>query len=204
MTAEEIAAKAARREILIIDTQEPRAFAQAHVAGAYNLPFRRQAYDAMARRALRGFTGPVAVMAEDEAVAEAAAAALTTAGFPVEGRYGRGVAGWRAAGLPVVEVAHLTADTLRQELEQWQVLDVRERYEWRTGVVPGATLLPLSELEARVSELDTTRPYAVICASGNRSVAVSTWLAERGFRVANVVGGMSLWMGAGHPIQPAP
>ena len=204
MTVEEIAANVARRELLLIDTQDPHAFAKAHAAGAYNLPFRRQGYEGVVRQALRGWTGPVAVIAEDEPTAEAAASALTAAGFAVAGRYGEGVAGWRQAGLAVVEVANLTADALRQQLGEWQVLDVREPYEWRTGVVPGATLLPMSELEARVSELDTSRPYAVVCASGSRSVAVSNWLAERGFRVANVVGGMALWMGGGHPVEPAP
>lgn len=202
MTAEEMAAKAARRELLIIDTQDPHAFAQAHVAGAYNLPFRRQGYDALARQSLRGWTGPVVVVAEHDAVAEAAASALTAAGLTVEGRYGRGVAGWRAAGLTVVEVADITPDALSGRLDEFQVLDVREPYEWRSGVVPNATLVPLSELEARLPELDKGRAYAVVCASGSRSAAASAWLAERGYNVANVVGGMALWLGAGHPTQP--
>ncbi len=201
MTAHEIAARAARRELLIIDTQDAHAFSQGHAAGAYNLPFRRQGYDAMARQALAGWDRPIAVVAQHETIATAAAAALTAAGFRVDGEYGQGVEGWRAAGLPVVEVADLTPDALREGLEHWQVLDVREPYEWRSGVVSGATLMPLSELTGRLSELDRATPYAVICASGNRSVAVSAWLAERGFKVANVVGGMALWLGAGHPTE---
>lgn len=204
MTAQEIAERAERQELLLVDTQAPHAFAQSHPRGAHNLPFRRQGYAQLAQTYLRGWDRPVAVFAEHAAIAEAAADALKAAGYRVAARYGDGLAGWTAAGLPVVQVSDLTVDALRERLGEFRVVDVREPYEWRSGVVPGATLLPLSEIEARVSELDASRPYAVVCASGSRSAAVSAWLAERGFRVANVVGGMALWLGAGHPVEAAP
>lgn len=202
MSAQEMAARAERGELLILDVRDAHSFAQSHAARSYNLPFRRQAYGATAKHALMGWDGPVAVVADHAAVAEAAAVALEAAGIEVAERYGEGMAGWRAAGLPLVEVSDLTVDALRESLDDYQVIDVREPYEWQSGVVPGAMLLPLSGLESQVSELDKERSYAIVCASGSRSAAASAWLAERGYRVANVVGGMALWMGAGHPTQP--
>ena len=44
-------------------------------------------------------------------------------------------------------------------------------------VVPGAVLIPLGQLSARVNELDPEKPVAVICASGNRSQSAAALLA---------------------------
>lgn len=202
MTLEEVAAQAARKELLLIDTQDPHGFARAHPVGAYNLPFRRQAYGATARLALADWDRPVAVLAEQPAVADAAATALEAAGYEVAARLGGGIASWQAAGLQVVQVADITVDALKDRLDDVQVVDVREPYEWRTGVIENAMLLPMSELEQRVSELDPAREYAIVCASGSRSSLAAATLAERGYRVANLVGGMALWLGAGHPTRP--
>jgi len=203
VTAQEIAAKAAGNELMLIDAQDAHAFARSHPAGAYNLPYRRAGYASLAGQVLTGWNGPVAVVAGHEVIADAAAAELAAAGFDVAGRLVGGPEDWRAAGLAVVEVGDLTVDALHERLGDYTVLDVREPYEWRSGVVPRATLLPLSELDTRVDELDRGRSYAVVCASGNRSAAASAWLAEQGYRVANVIGGMALWIGAGHPTAAA-
>jgi rhodanese-related sulfurtransferase len=78
------------------------------------------------------------------------------------------------------------------------VLDVREPWEYRSGHVPGAILIPLGELAQRVGELDPSRPVAVICAHGHRSLAGASLLAQRGLaKVYNVLGGTTGWKEAG-------
>ena len=62
------------------------------------------------------------------------------------------------------------------------VLDVREPWEFRTGHVPNAKLIPLGQLQARVGELDPETPIAVICQSGNRSQTAAALLAQKGFK----------------------
>ena len=47
------------------------------------------------------------------------------------------------------------------------VVDVREPSEYVGGHVPGAVLMPMGQLPARLSELDRDRPVYVICATGN-------------------------------------
>jgi rhodanese-related sulfurtransferase len=59
----------------------------------------------------------------------------------------------------------------------------------------------MGELMERVKELDPSQRYAVVCASGSRSQSAAAWLAEQGYQVANLVGGMSLWIGGGHPVE---
>ncbi|MGO4340558.1 rhodanese-like domain-containing protein [Phycicoccus sp. Soil748] len=80
------------------------------------------------------------------------------------------------------------------------VIDVREPGEYVGGHVPGAVLMPMGQLPSRTSELDRTRTVYVICASGNRSGAMTDYLAHSGFDALSVAGGTSAWVSAGRPV----
>jgi rhodanese-related sulfurtransferase len=80
------------------------------------------------------------------------------------------------------------------------LLDVREYDEWMTGRAPGATHIAMSELVARVGELDRNRRVVCVCRSGNRSARVVAWLIGQGFDAVNLNGGVSAWQAAGHPV----
>lgn len=82
------------------------------------------------------------------------------------------------------------------------VLDVREQDEWDAGHAPGAVHIPLAELPSRLDELPDTddAALAVVCRSGGRSSRAVAWLSQQGFDVANLVGGMRAWQGAGKPL----
>ena len=80
------------------------------------------------------------------------------------------------------------------------VVDVREPGEYVGGHVPGAGLMPMGQLPSRVGELDRHRTVYVICASGNRSRAMSDYLARAGFDARSVDGGTAAWAAAGRPV----
>lgn len=80
------------------------------------------------------------------------------------------------------------------------LLDVREYDEWMTGRAPGATHIAMSELVARVGELDRDRRIVCVCRSGNRSARVVAWLIGQGYDAVNLTGGMSAWSAAGQPV----
>lgn len=82
-----------------------------------------------------------------------------------------------------------------------QLVDVREAHEVAEGVVPGSKHIALGELPERLNELDKARPVWAICRSGNRSGQAATLLAEKGFRVFNMQGGMLAWNDAGYPTE---
>ncbi len=81
------------------------------------------------------------------------------------------------------------------------VVDVRERHEYAAGHVGGALLIPMGQLSARVHELDRSRPVYVICATGNRSLAMTELLRTRGFDAWSVTGGTNAWGGSGRPVE---
>ena len=74
--------------------------------------------------------------------------------------------------------------------ESLSVLDVREVEEFETLHLEGARNLPLSQLADTYEQLDKTQPYYVICKSGIRSARACQFLAEQGYEVINVLGGM--------------
>lgn len=80
------------------------------------------------------------------------------------------------------------------------IVDVREPGEYVGGHVPGAVLMPMGQLPSRTGELDRSRPVYVICASGNRSGAMTDYLRHAGFDARSVAGGTSGWVSAGRPV----
>ncbi|WP_208560082.1 rhodanese-like domain-containing protein [Marinilactibacillus kalidii] len=89
------------------------------------------------------------------------------------------------------------ADEFYQEArnKELTILDVREVDEFENGHIPNAHNFPLSQLNEEIDALDKTKTYHVICHSGGRSTLTSERLAEHGYDVVNVMGGMSSWKG---------
>ena len=73
------------------------------------------------------------------------------------------------------------------------VLDVREVEEFDTLHLEGAQNLPLSQLADTYEQLDKDQLYYVICKSGMRSARACQFLAEQGYDVINVQGGMTVF-----------
>ena len=74
--------------------------------------------------------------------------------------------------------------------ESLSVLDVREVEEFEALHLEDARNFPLSQLADTYEQLDKTQPYYVICKSGIRSARACQFLAEQGYEVINVKGGM--------------
>ncbi len=81
------------------------------------------------------------------------------------------------------------------------VIDVREPGEYKAGHVPGARLVPMGHLAERTDELDRSRPVYVVCASGNRSAAMTDLLVARGFEAYSVAGGTAAWARSGRTVE---
>ena len=85
------------------------------------------------------------------------------------------------------------------------ILDVRQPDEWNAVHIPGATLIPLDQLEARVNEVPKDKEVVVVCRSGNRSQQGRDILKSAGFsQVTSMAGGMNQWSAAGYPTATGP
>ena len=105
-----------------------------------------------------------------------------------------------AEALKEIDVA---AAAIQIQDKQIKVLDVREPSEFATGVIQGAVLIPLGQVEKRVAELDAFKeqPMLVVCGSGGRSAEAIKALNKYGFRqLTNIKGGMNAWRKAKLPV----
>jgi rhodanese-related sulfurtransferase len=81
-------------------------------------------------------------------------------------------------------------------------LDVRSQDEWNQGHIARSTLIPLDNLQDRLSELPRDQDIVVVCLSGVRSKEGAAILRQAGFtRVTCITGGIQAWVSAGYPIE---
>ena len=96
----------------------------------------------------------------------------------------------------MARVPEMTPSELADALargDDLQLLDVREPYEWKLGVLPNATLVPLGSLAGAMASLDRQRDIVVYCRSGVRSADAVQRLCAAGFRATNLAGGILRW-----------
>ena len=100
----------------------------------------------------------------------------------------------------------IEAVQLAEQLHQGQpihLLDVREPHELEISRLEGADLIPLGQLAARLSELDSAEEMVVFCKGGTRSARALELLASAGFRkVKNLKGGINAWAREVDPSLP--
>ena len=103
-------------------------------------------------------------------------------------------ADWFAAqdGVPSVSVRELKQKMDAEEA--FTLVDVREPYEYEIARIAGSRLIPLGELESRLSEIPRTGTLVLQCHSGARSEHAVRLLREAGFENAsNLEGGIDAW-----------
>jgi rhodanese-related sulfurtransferase len=99
----------------------------------------------------------------------------------------------------VNQVPSITVEGVRARIANGKpfILDVRTipEYDGPLGHIEGSKLIPVQELETRLTELE---PYQdqeiiVVCRSGNRSRRATMLLNSYGFKAINMLGGMKAW-----------
>lgn len=83
------------------------------------------------------------------------------------------------------------------------VLDVRPAAVAELSPVPGAVNIPFPELRARLGELDRAKPWVTVCALGKTSYFAARVLAQAGFDVVSLAGGVRV-RGGTAPLAAAP
>jgi sulfur-carrier protein adenylyltransferase/sulfurtransferase len=100
----------------------------------------------------------------------------------------------------------ISAHELKRKLdahEAFELIDVREPFEYEIARIDGAKLIPLAEIGERTEELQREQPIVVHCHSGTRSAQAVRLLQQRGFsNVYNLEGGIDAWSDQIDPSVP--
>lgn len=184
-----------------LDVRSGEQFAAGYVPGSINIALAGQF--ATWAGTIVGINARPVLIADTEEQVQEARIRLARVGIDGERGYlGGGIEPWRRAGFAVETMPQITVQELRSQLETGavQVLDVRREAEWKAGHLENAQLCPLDRLGAQLPWLETSRPVAVHCKSGYRSMVACSLLRKAGYRgIMNVIGGYDAWENAGYP-----
>ena len=94
-------------------------------------------------------------------------------------------------------IPEISPHELKQRMdagEPFELIDVREPFEYEIARIEGAKLIPLGEIAQRLDDLEREQPIIVHCHSGKRSAQAVRLLQQRGFaKVYNLGGGIDAW-----------
>ncbi len=113
------------------------------------------------------------------------------------------IADWGPVRQTYAGLKEIEPQWVAENLPTVHVLDVRgpEEYNDDLGHISHAQLVPLGELQQRVSEVPTDKPVVTVCKSGRRSGQATVILKKQGLnQVASLRGGMLRWNQADLPV----
>ena len=89
------------------------------------------------------------------------------------------------------------AKKIMESEEDYIILDVREQEEFDAGHIPGAILIPYTEIEVKAEKVLTDKGELILvyCRSGRRSKIASESLAKLGYTNVKEFGGIIDWTG---------
>ena len=97
------------------------------------------------------------------------------------------------------KVKDITTEEVKRYLddhvvETYNLIDVRQDWEYEEFHLPGARLIPLPELPDRMDEIDINKPTLVYCALGGRSSSAANLMSGQGVKETyNMLGGITAW-----------
>ena len=93
------------------------------------------------------------------------------------------------------QITQQQAKEIMDSGESYILLDVREQNEFDEGHIPGAILIPYTEIDAKAEEFlpDKEAQILVYCRSGRRSKIASESLANLGYTNVKEFGGINDW-----------
>jgi hydroxyacylglutathione hydrolase len=177
---------------LVVDTRTPEEFGEGHIPGSMFAGAGGSFHTWMGWVA--PFERDVVVVSGGEWSVDEVVTALRQIGLDrVAGYLDGGIDAWDTE---LETTPMITAEELAANLDDYQVLDVRNESEWKDGHIASATLLPASEITdgALPEGMVEDKPIAIICGSGFRSSVASSLLQARGMdNLVTIQGGMEAW-----------
>ena len=88
-------------------------------------------------------------------------------------------------------------------MQDAQLIDVREDYEWDAGRIDGARHIALGEVAAQAETIERDRPVVFYCRVGSRSTMAAQAFRRAGYDAYSMDGGLEAWAGEGRPLEPS-
>ncbi|SNT70937.1 MBL fold metallo-hydrolase [Psychrobacter sp. LV10R520-6] len=181
----------------LIDIREPMAYASGHLPRSMSLPVNM--LPAFAGWFVQEEQSIALIASNEEQLATAMEHLVRIALDNVVGGY-VGVVPAAAKGEEMQQTPMIGTSEVEDRLnnaECWTLLDVRDIDERNATAIEGSQHIYVGHLNERWRELDQSRHYTLMCASGARATVAAGWLASQGFENLDIyLGSMGAWQAA--------
>jgi hydroxyacylglutathione hydrolase len=179
--------------VVVLDVRHGKKFASGHIPSSYGI--RVDAPLTTWAGWLIPFGSRIVLVSESTDQTVAATRQLIRIGYDdLAGYLEGGIESWAKAGYPVETIPSLSVKELRERLGEVMLIDVRQHSEWSEGHIPNAIHFEAGRVAWEELPFPHDKPLAIQCASGNRSMSVSSVLRKRGYdNVIQVEGGINKW-----------
>jgi rhodanese-related sulfurtransferase len=93
-----------------------------------------------------------------------------------------------------IEITPGEVKALLERGEKFFFVDVREKWEYDTSRIEGATLIPLREIPSNLPRIEEAGEVVLLCHHGMRSLDAAAWLRSQGVATArSMAGGIDRW-----------
>ncbi len=176
---------------LVLDTRDADIFEKGFISESVNIGLSGQYAPWVG--AIIDANKPLVLIAEEGKEAEAILRLARVGYENIHGYLKGGIKEWENTGNSIDNVVGIDpADFVKTIKQDDKIIDVRNQGEWETGIIEGATLISLNNLENELSLLDKTKHYYIHCAGGYRSMMASSLMKKNGFtKITNVRGGVN-------------
>lgn len=195
-----------RASILLLDTRPAERFAALHIKGSIQISLEGN-FSSWAA-ILIDSAQKLLLIAENSNRAREAQNRLARVGLKhVIGYFLADENQWRASGLELASISIERCEQFDRTLQtdySLQLVDVRSQAEWLKGHLPGATSMPLLDIDHKKTVIDPSRPTLVYCYEGYRATtAASILLRESKAKVSILIDGVEGWLALGLPLERA-
>ena len=175
---------------LVIDTRHQDDFRDGHIPNSWFIGLNGQ-FAPWAGALIEDLHQKIVIVAvagkEEEAIMR-----LARVGYDnVVGYLDGGIEAWKASGKSVGRINSITSDDFaRNGNGDAQVMDVRKPSEYEQGHLAEARNVPVGFVLEELKRVDVSKPYAVHCKSGYRSMIAASILQAKGMdNITDIIGG---------------
>lgn len=175
---------------LVIDTRHQDDFRDGHIPNSWFIGLNGQ-FAPWAGALIEDLHQNIVIVAE-AGKEEEAIMRLARVGYDnVVGYLDGGIEAWKASGKSVGRINSITSDDFaRNGNGDAQVMDVRKPSEYEQGHLAEARNIPLDFFLEELKQVDVSKPYAVHCKSGYRSMIAASILQAKGMdNITDIIGG---------------
>lgn len=199
--------------VTVVDVRGDYEFKKGHIGAAVNVPLASvNTYGFAKKKTLVLYCGGV-----DCSLSNKAAKILTDRGYKDVRVLTGGLPAWERKGFPVIPAAPTVsataikapgvvakiaaAELFKASPETYMVIDVRPNLEFGAGHIKGSFNIPFEGLPGNIPGSAKGKKLIVYDRLPARSAKAGGVLAENGFTVFELTGGLAIWAALGYPME---